>query len=50
MPLVQLWSLTKVQGRVAAGGLGLTSDGQSIVVLDANARRLFADIRDGNLS
>jgi LCP family protein required for cell wall assembly len=40
----------KVKNRVAAGGFGMSSDGQSIVLLDANARRLFADIRDGNLS
>ena len=40
----------KVHNRVAIGGFGWTSDGQSIVLLDANARRLFADIRDGNLS
>jgi len=40
----------KVQNRVATGGFGWTSDRQSIVLLDANARRLFADIRDGNLS
>jgi len=40
----------KVNNRVAIGGLGWTSDGQSIVRLDANARRMFADIRDGNLS
>jgi hypothetical protein len=35
---------------VAIGGFGWTSDRQSIVLLDANARRMFADIRDGNLS
>ena len=40
----------KVHNRVAIGGFGMTSDGQSIVLLDANARRMFADIRDGNLS
>jgi hypothetical protein len=40
----------KVHNRVAAGGFGTTSDGQSIVLLDGKARRLFADIRDGNLS
>jgi LCP family protein required for cell wall assembly len=39
----------KVKNKVAAGGGGMTSDGQSIVVLGAPARRLFADIRDGNL-
>ena len=40
----------KVNNRVAIGGFGWTSDRQSIVLLDANARRMFADIRDGNLS
>jgi len=40
----------KVHNRVAIGGFGWTSDRQSIVLLDANARRMFADIRDGNLS
>jgi polyisoprenyl-teichoic acid--peptidoglycan teichoic acid transferase len=40
----------KVNNRVAIGGFGWTSDGQSIVRLDAAARRMFADIRDGNLS
>jgi LCP family protein required for cell wall assembly len=40
----------KVNNRVAIGGFGWTSDRQSIVRLDANARRMFADIRDGNLS
>jgi polyisoprenyl-teichoic acid--peptidoglycan teichoic acid transferase len=40
----------KVNNRVVIGGFGFTSDGQSIVRLDANARRMFADIRDGNLS
>ena len=40
----------KVPNRVAAGGFGMTSRGESIVLLDANARRLFADIRDGSLS
>jgi polyisoprenyl-teichoic acid--peptidoglycan teichoic acid transferase len=40
----------KVNNRVVIGGFGWTSDGQSIVRLDANARRMFADIRDGNLS
>lgn len=39
----------KVHNRVAIGGFGMTSDGQSIVLLDANARRMFADSRDGNL-
>jgi len=40
----------KVHNKVAIGGFGWTSDRQSIVLLDANARRMFADIRDGNLS
>lgn len=40
----------KVHNRVAIGGFGMTSDGQSIVLLNASARRMFADIRDGNLS
>ena len=40
----------KVRNRVAAGGIGMTSGGESIVLLDAKARRLFADIRNGNLS
>jgi len=41
---------TKVDNGVAAGGFGWTSHGQSIVVLDASALRLFADMGDGNLS
>jgi len=40
----------KIHNRVAIGGFGMTADGQSIVLLDANARRMFADMRDGNLS
>ena len=40
----------KVHNRVAAGTFGWTADRQSIVLFDANARRYFADIRDGNLS
>jgi LCP family protein required for cell wall assembly len=40
----------RVRNRVAAGGFGWTADRQSIVLLDGGARRLFADIRDGNLS
>jgi anionic cell wall polymer biosynthesis LytR-Cps2A-Psr (LCP) family protein len=40
----------KVHNRVATGGFGWTADRQSIVLLDANARHLFADLRDGNLS
>ena len=39
----------KVHNRVAAGGFGMTGDGQSIVLWDTKARRMFADIRDGNL-
>lgn len=46
---VFITSPRKVHNRVAIGGFGMTSDGQSIVLLDANARRMFADIRDGNL-
>ena len=38
-----------VPNRVATGSFGMTSDGQSIVLLDASARGLYADIRDGNL-
>jgi LCP family protein required for cell wall assembly len=41
---------SKVHNRVATGGFGWTADRQSIVLLDANARRLFADMKDGNLS
>jgi len=40
----------RVHNRVAAGSFGWTSDRQSIVLFDAKARRMFADIRDGNLS
>ncbi|NMM25379.1 MAG: hypothetical protein HHJ11_18225 [Phycicoccus sp.] len=40
----------KVHNKVAIGGFGWTADRQSIVLLDANARRMFADIKDGNLS
>jgi polyisoprenyl-teichoic acid--peptidoglycan teichoic acid transferase len=40
----------KAHGRVATGGFGWSADVQSIVLLDANARRLFTDMRDGNLS
>lgn len=40
----------KVHNRVAAGSIGMTSGGESIVLFDAKARRLFADIRNGNLS
>jgi LCP family protein required for cell wall assembly len=41
---------SRVHNRVATGGFGWTADRQSIVLLDANARHLFADMRDGNLS
>lgn len=40
----------KVANRVAAGGFGMTSGGESIVRLDGEARRMFADIRNGSLS
>jgi LCP family protein required for cell wall assembly len=40
----------KVHNRVAAGTFGMTGGGESIVLWDAKARRLFADIRNGNLS
>jgi len=40
----------RVANRVAIGSFGWTPDRQSIVLLDANARRMFIDIRDGNLS
>lgn len=40
----------KVPNKVAAGSFGSSADGQSIVLFDNKARRLFADIRDGNLS
>ena len=46
---VFITSPSKVHNRVAIGGFGMTSDGQSIVLLDANASRMLADIRDGNL-
>jgi LCP family protein required for cell wall assembly len=39
----------KVHNRVAAGSIGTSGDGQSIVLFDSQARRFFADIRDGNL-
>jgi polyisoprenyl-teichoic acid--peptidoglycan teichoic acid transferase len=41
---------TRIHNRLAAGGFGWTADRQAIVLLDANARTLFADMRDGNLS
>jgi LCP family protein required for cell wall assembly len=44
-----LISPRKVHNRVAAGSIGTSSDGQSIVLFDGQARRFFADIRDGNL-
>jgi len=47
---VYITSPKKVHNRVAAGSFGMTSDRQSIVLFDAKARRMFADIRDGNLS
>ncbi|HZW44486.1 MAG TPA: LCP family protein [Dermatophilaceae bacterium] len=40
----------RIHNRVAAGSFGWTSDRQSIVLFDASARRMFADIKDGNLS
>ncbi len=46
---VFITSPSKVHNRVAIGGFGMTSDGQLIVLLDANASRMLADIRDGNL-
>jgi LCP family protein required for cell wall assembly len=46
---VYLTPVAKVPNRVASGGVGTSSDGQSIVLVQANARRLFADIRDGSL-
>ncbi|HET7305158.1 MAG TPA: LCP family protein [Segeticoccus sp.] len=39
----------KVDNEVATGGFG-TRDGQSVVLLDRAARRLFHDLRDGDLS
>jgi LCP family protein required for cell wall assembly len=47
---VYVTAANRVHNRVATGGFGWTADRQSIVLLDANARRLFADMRDGNLS
>lgn len=46
---VYITSPNAVHNRVAAGSFGTTPDGQSVVLLDAAARRLFADIRNGNL-
>ncbi len=43
-------SIRKVPNRVAAGSIGTSSDGQSIVLSDSKARGFFADIKDGNLS
>ncbi|WP_137121372.1 LCP family protein [Segeticoccus rhizosphaerae] len=40
----------KVRNEVAVGGFGTSAAGASIVVLGDTARRLFADLRDGNLS
>lgn len=42
-------SPAKVHNRVAGGSTGTSADGQSIVLLDSGARRLFADMRDGSL-
>jgi LCP family protein required for cell wall assembly len=46
---VYITNPNKVRNRVAAGSFGTTPDGQSIVLWDSKARRLFADIRNGNL-
>jgi LCP family protein required for cell wall assembly len=46
---VYFTSPRKVHNRVAAGSIGTSGDGQSIVLFDSQARRFFADIRDGNL-
>jgi LCP family protein required for cell wall assembly len=46
---VYVTSPRKVHNRVAAGSFGWTPDRQSIVLFDSQARRFFADIRDGNL-
>ena len=46
---VYITSPRKVHNRVAAGSFGMVG-GQSIVLWDSQARRFFADIRDGNLS
>jgi polyisoprenyl-teichoic acid--peptidoglycan teichoic acid transferase len=46
---VYVTSPRKVHNRVAAGSFGMIG-GQSVVLWDAQARRFFADIRDGNLS
>ena len=40
----------KVHNRVAAGNGSMTSGGESIVLFDGKARRLFIDMKDGNLS
>lgn len=39
----------KVGHTVAKGSIGTSSDGQSIVVIDAAARKAFANFRDGRL-
>lgn len=39
----------KVRNRVAAGSFGMTSGRESIVIWNDNARRLFADMGNGNL-
>jgi LCP family protein required for cell wall assembly len=46
---VYVTSPRKVHNRVAAGSIGTSGDGQSIVLFDSKARRMFADMRDGNL-
>lgn len=46
---VYVTSPKRVGNRVAAGGSGMSADGQSIVRLDAKARSMFADMRDGSL-
>lgn len=46
---VYITNPNNVKNRVAAGRFGTTSAGESIVLLDPKARRLFSDIRNGNL-
>lgn len=41
--------LSAIHNKVATGGFGMTSDGQSIVELGSYAHSLFADMRDGSL-
>jgi len=50
MSQVSSTSLRPVHNRVATGGFAMTSGGESVVVLDAQAKQMFADMRDGNLS